>query len=202
MNMKYEILKFDTMEVDFHRVYRIKNVNTGELGGYIENEDNLSQEGNCWVHRNAIVYGRARVRDNAQIMDCAKVCGQNVCLDFGDVIVYDNARVREKAKVSDNAKIFHNADVFGEAIVHGRAEVSENAQVFDKSEVYGWVKVKGNSKICGRTNINSDSEVIDTILKDCNITGAGKIVMKSVELVGIKIDYSSGTIKNLESNPF
>ena len=78
--MKYEILKFDTMEVDFHRVYRIKNVNTGELGGYIENEDNLSQEGNCWVHRNAIVYGRARVRDNAQIMDCAKVCGQNVCL--------------------------------------------------------------------------------------------------------------------------
>ena len=197
--MKYEIIKTDTMEVDFHQVYRIKNVNTGELGGYIENEDNLSQEGNCWVHRNAIVYGRARVCDNAQIMDCAKVCGDRFS---GDIIVYNNARVREKAKVRCNAKVFHNADIFGEAIVEGSAEVSENAQVYDKSQVYGWVKVKGNSKICGKTQINNHSEVIDTILKDCNITGAGEIVMKSVELVGVKIDYSSGTIKNLESNPF
>lgn len=200
--MKYEIIKTDKIDVDFHTVYRIKNLITGELGGYIENENNLSQEGDCWVHRNAVVYGRARVRDNAQIMDYAKVCGQNLLLDFGDVIVYDNARVREKAKVSDDAKIFHNADVFGEAKVYGRAEVSENAQVYDKSQVYGWVKVKGNSKICGKTQINNDGEVIDTILKDCNITGAGEIVMKSVELVGIKTDYSSGTIKNLESNPF
>ena len=80
--------------------------------------------------------------------------------------------------------------------------MSENAQVYDKANVYGWVKVKGNSKICGKTQINNEGEIIDTILKDCEITGSGKIVMKSVELVGIKTDYSSGTIKNLESNQF
>lgn len=194
--MKYKIIKNDTIDVDFHTVYRIKNLNTGELGGYIENEDNLSQEGNCWVHRNAIVYGRARVRDNAQIMDYAKVCGDRFS---GDIIVYNNARVREKAKVSDDAKVFHNADIFGEAIVHGKAEVSENAQVYDKSEVFGWVKIKGNSKICGKTKINNEGEIIDTILKDCKIIGSGKIVMKSVELISIKTDYSSGTIKNIES---
>lgn len=33
-----------------------EDVNTGDLGGYIESERNLSHEGNCWVYENAKVY--------------------------------------------------------------------------------------------------------------------------------------------------
>ena len=36
------------------------NVKKGDLGGWIEKEDNLSQEGDCWVFGDAWVYGDAR----------------------------------------------------------------------------------------------------------------------------------------------
>ena len=51
-----------------HRIKALKdfgNVKTGELGGYIESERNLSQEGNCWVYGNAKVCGNAWVCGNA-----------------------------------------------------------------------------------------------------------------------------------------
>ena len=35
------------------------NVEEGDLGGFIEKEDNLSQSGNAWVSGNARVYGNA-----------------------------------------------------------------------------------------------------------------------------------------------
>ncbi len=66
MDKKYELTE-DTITCcgrTLHRVRAIKSfggVKAGELGGYIENEDNLSQEGD------ARVYGNARVYDNADI---------------------------------------------------------------------------------------------------------------------------------------
>lgn len=48
-------------------------IREGDLGGYIESEENLSQEGdamvsgNARVSRNACVSGNARVRDNARV---------------------------------------------------------------------------------------------------------------------------------------
>jgi hypothetical protein len=39
----------------------------GELGGYIEKENNLAQYGNAWVSGNARVYGNARVSGKLKI---------------------------------------------------------------------------------------------------------------------------------------
>lgn len=41
------------------------DVEAGELGGYIEKEENLSQAGNAWVTDNARVTGNARVAGDA-----------------------------------------------------------------------------------------------------------------------------------------
>ena len=55
-------------------------VRVGDLGGYIEQEHNLSQIGQCWVHYDAhvtdqaAVYGHAQIRGRAQISDEAEVC--------------------------------------------------------------------------------------------------------------------------------
>ena len=54
-------------------LYRIKalvafgNVEVGELGGFIEKEDNLDQYGDAWVSGNAWVYGDAWVYGNARV---------------------------------------------------------------------------------------------------------------------------------------
>ena len=50
------------------------------VGGWIESEFNLAQEGACWVSDDAEVYGNAKVGGNANICGNAKVCGgEEVC---------------------------------------------------------------------------------------------------------------------------
>lgn len=55
------------------KLFRIKalisfgNVKEGELGGYVEKEENLSNDGNAWVSGNAEVFGNARVSGNAWV---------------------------------------------------------------------------------------------------------------------------------------
>ena len=62
-------------------LFRIKalisfgSVKEGELGGYIEKEENLSHEGNAWVYGNAKVCGDAEVCGNAEVYGDARVCG-------------------------------------------------------------------------------------------------------------------------------
>ena len=50
---KYELLsvdkryKFSSNIED--KLHQIRNIKTGELGGFIESESNLSQQGKCWI---------------------------------------------------------------------------------------------------------------------------------------------------------
>ncbi|WP_434170016.1 hypothetical protein VYP57_00200 [Streptococcus agalactiae] len=64
---KYELVRDDTINFLGKTLFRIKakisfsGVTKGDLGGYIESENNLSQSGNAWVDDNA------RVTDNARV---------------------------------------------------------------------------------------------------------------------------------------
>ena len=55
---KYKLTK-NSIEVFGKKLFQIQatasfgNVERGELGGYIEKEENLSQENNAWVYGNA-----------------------------------------------------------------------------------------------------------------------------------------------------
>ena len=76
---KYEMLQDDKIKVSGHILYRIKalkdfsDVRVGDLGGYIERKENLSQKGNCWVYNNAHVFDNAYVYGNAYVRDNAKI---------------------------------------------------------------------------------------------------------------------------------
>ena len=59
------------------------NVKEGELGGYIEKEENLDHDGNAWVYSNARVSGNAEVSGNARVSGDAEV--------YGDAEVSGNA---------------------------------------------------------------------------------------------------------------
>jgi len=83
------------------------------LGGYVESENNLAQDGIAWVSGNAQVFGDALVFGDAWVSGNAQV--------FGD------AWISGDAQVSGNALVFGNAQVFGDALVFGDAWVSGNA---------------------------------------------------------------------------
>ena len=95
-NKKFE-LTTNTKVLLGKKLFQIKalvsfgNVEAGELGGYIEKEENLSHDGNAWVCGNAEVYGNAKVYGNAWVYGDAKVYGDaRVC---GDAWVYGDAWV-------------------------------------------------------------------------------------------------------------
>ena len=110
---KYE-LTAEFIEKWGKKLFRIKalisfgSVEVGELGGYVEKEDNLAQDGNAWV------YGNARVCGDAEVYGNARVCG--------DAEVYGNAEVYGDARVCGDAEVYGNAWVCGDAEVYGNAD--------------------------------------------------------------------------------
>ena len=62
------------------------NVKAGDLGGYIESEENLSQYDNAWVYGDAQVFDNARVYGNALVYNDAYV--------FGNAQVYGDAQIK------------------------------------------------------------------------------------------------------------
>lgn len=90
-------------------------------GGWLESEENLSQDGDCFVKDDARVYGYAHVKDSAIVFGNAKI--------FGNAIVYGNAWVYGDAIVYGDAYVYEDASVFGSASVHGDARICGNAQI-------------------------------------------------------------------------
>ena len=70
---KFELTSEFVTNIFGTKLFRIKslvefgNIKAGELGGYIEKEENLDQDGNAWVYGNAKVYGNAWVCGNAEV---------------------------------------------------------------------------------------------------------------------------------------
>ena len=90
---KYE-LTTNTIVHNGRTLYQIKAlmnfgiIREGDLGGYIESEKNLSQEGNAWVYDNAKVCGNAWVCGNAEVCGNAKVYGNaKVCGDYDYTLI-------------------------------------------------------------------------------------------------------------------
>lgn len=145
MNKKFELIKNDYISLDDYTLYRIRalidfyDVSAGDLGGYIEKEANLSQEGNAWIYDKACVFGNAKICRDAQVFDNALVYDNAYISD--NARVYGNAKVYGDACVYDNAWVFDNAKVCGEAIVrscvYNNATICGDAHVFGKAEICG-----------------------------------------------------------------
>ena len=141
MDNKYELIPSDK-----EGLYRIKalkdfyDVKKGDIGGYIQSENNLSHYGNCWIYDNAVV------RDNAKVYGDAKVCHNAQIYD--KVIVMGNAEVCDNAQVCDNAFVLDNAIVCDNARIRGHAVVQHDAVV------------RGNAQIWGDAIISSDKDYI------------------------------------------
>ena len=153
---KFELTAEFVTNVFGEKLFRIKalvafgNVEKGELGGFIEKEDNLSHDGNAWVYGDAQVSGNARVYGNAWVSGNAQVSG--------DARVYGNAWVYGDARVSGNAQVYGDALVYGDAWVYGNAWVSGNAQVYGDARVYGNAWVYGDARVSGDAQVYGDAD--------------------------------------------
>ena len=138
MERKYECIN-ETITIGDKTLYRIKalkdfgDVKADDLGGFLENEDNLNHEGNCWISDNACVFGDAYVSDNAWVSGNARVYDD--ARVFGEALICGDARVFGDARISGNAKVSGKADVSGNACVSGDACVYNNAKIYSNAHI-------------------------------------------------------------------
>ncbi|MGL4850877.1 MAG: hypothetical protein ACRC28_18480 [Clostridium sp.] len=165
---KYELLERE--ENGLCRVRALKdfgNVKKGDIGGYIEKMENLSQCGNAWVYGEAKVYGNAEVSGNSEVYENAKV--------------YGNAEVYENAKVYGNARVSGKAWVYGDASVCGESWVSREVYI-DSGKITGRICKEYESVLF----IQTPTRLI-TIYKDlkgvqrCNIGCQNGMTLEQLE---------------------
>lgn len=141
---KYIITK-ETIEYEGMTLHRIKairdfgNIKSGDLGGFIEEENNLSHNGNCWIFDNAKVFENAEIRGNAIIADNAVIC--------------QYASIGNYAQVSGNAKIYH-------AAVTGHAKICDNIHIGMKNSIDNYYpRIFGNVELKGKLHIHGDVKI-------------------------------------------
>lgn len=174
MIKKYELTD-ETIEIEGIILRRIRairsfgNVKKGDLGGFIEKEDNISHEGDCWVYDKARVFGDAKISGNAQVFDYARV--------FEYAHISGDARVYEYAQVFGDARVFGDACVFEYAHVYGDARVYENALVYDKAQVSGNAHVSGDARVYENAHVYGNAHVFGDarVYKNAQVSGNARV---------------------------
>ena len=119
--------KYEMIESNIKGLYRVKAlkdfgyVKKGDIGGYVQNEHNLSHEGYCWAYDNAKVYNEARIYGNSEISGCAVIDGNAQI--HGDSEVWDYAIIR------DNALIYGDSVISGNAFIGGYTEIKTGRHI-------------------------------------------------------------------------
>lgn len=168
-NEKYTLLDDDTVErngvvlkrvkalVDFRAPTTYadpsaKIVQAGDLGGYIESEQNLQKTGNAWVGNGVFVWGGARVCDN----------GFARTENGGIVEIYDTAVVGGTAEVV-------GIPVFNGEIEDKTTIINGNAVVAGKVTIMGANKLGNNVGLDGYLSFVGSYD-----LKDVRLSGRSK----------------------------
>ncbi|WP_375704480.1 hypothetical protein [Bartonella sp. AD328YNZD] len=147
---KYELTD-ETIEFDgYLTLYRIRalkdfaDVKAGDLGGFVEYEDNLSQKDDCWIYNDAKAYFCAKIYDSAK--------------------VYDNAQIADCAEIFGNAKIYNNVKIYN-GHIFGNTQIYGNVIIDNYSRIYGDVRIYDNSEVCKQTMTaqNGDSSTEDDV---------------------------------------
>lgn len=160
MEKKYELTE-ETMEISggkfLHRIKALKdfdNVKKGDLGGLIESEKNLSQEGTCWIYDHAVVYENAEIRDSAVVKGVSLINGNAVAKDHAlvvDSMMHDNSVVKDNStinlvKMSGNSCVMENASVLNDSTHPQLVIMMENSCIGGDANISGGI-FTGNVKI-------------------------------------------------------
>lgn len=173
MEKKFELVEDDTLLVhncygEMINLYRIRalkdiicpikirnesgtlgsyTVKEGELGGYVQKEENLSHEGGCWIFDKARVYDDSRIEDNASILDLVRVTNSVI---GGYTKITNNSVISGSQIVGDKRIVILGRSQISGSTLRGKiyldsANVTE-AEVLNNLHLSGFYHVSFNTK--------------------------------------------------------
>ena len=179
---KYELTNI-SMEFGIKTLYRIRalkdfsDVKVGDLGGWVQSEDNLSQKGECWIYDEAKCMDNARMYDDScmygysEMYDSSRMHGDSKMHNYSEM--HDYSIMYSYSKMYDNAEMHDNSKMYGNSIMYGNSMMFDYSEMFDDSAMYGNSTMNGYSIMFGNSELYDDSEMHgrsrmygDSILKD------------------------------------
>lgn len=138
-NQKYKITEITHDRYPFlHRIQALRDIGSevkaGDLGGFVENEGNLSSEAgdDAWIFDQAIACGDAYVDMCSYLRDEAIACGRTY-VSHGSVLsgharAEDDSYIRgailtDEARVSGFGKVLHATDALYSPLLSGKSAV-------------------------------------------------------------------------------
>lgn len=146
--MKYSIDKSDSIIENGKTLYRViylqdliiednlLPIAKDSKGGYIEKEENLSQEGKCFLLGRSIIMGDSKVSGNTQI--------------HGDVKIYGHTIIKGNSNISNNAHIYES-DIDGDYNITNSVKLD-----------HAWLK--GSGTLAGRFTLEDMNATNLTLL--------------------------------------
>ncbi len=137
MKKKYKLTN-KTIKYRGHILHQIqalkdfKGIKKGDLGGWVESEINLSQEGDCWITDKVRVLDGASVNKNAYVK--------------GNVLITDNAIITDEVLIDGNNAIIHIADgaiIYDRVLIVGLGDILINGE----TQITGDVMINGSCRI-------------------------------------------------------
>ena len=199
MSNKYELTnetKTLACGTVLHRIRALRDiprfgVKAGKLGGFVEEENNLSQDGDAWVSGDAEVYGNAKVYGGAEVYGKAEV-SDNACV-YGNAKVYGNARVSGNANVSGDAWVYGDAWVSGDANVSGDADYMVIKNIWSSGRWFTYTR--SNKKWSVGCFYGTGEELVANAYKDSESSGrCYEAIVHAVETIeAAKAEAIGGT---------
>ena len=117
---KYEITSIaHPLYPQLHRIRALRDIRedvcAGDLGGFVESEENLDQKNSCWIFDNAFAAENSLVS--------------------GDAVLRDNAAARGSATVAGRARLEQNAAaedfaIVSSGLIDGFAVIAGNSGIY------------------------------------------------------------------------
>ena len=102
------------------------DVTAGTPGGWLDDEQALSHDGDCWVYdENSLVFAGARIEDNARLTHPCEISHQAI---IGGNAWVDASDISHHARLSGDVSVRHS-QVHGVCHLFGHAHISENSQI-------------------------------------------------------------------------
>jgi NDP-sugar pyrophosphorylase family protein len=184
---KYELLSGEQFGTDAF-CFRIRalrdfaDVKAGDLGGYVQYEDTLSHEGNCWIYDGCMVFGGSSIIGDVQVKGESYVFQSML---WENVVIEGRSEIT-KCTMKDNVRVSSgvvgSSWCCGNAIIEGHVSFSHiggNAHVKKDADVRVAV-VLDNAVIETGSEINLTKAVIfgDAVIDGTTITCSARISTK------------------------
>lgn len=207
---KQEFAIYRSMPVDAEKYIRVRQivatenitrhgVSFGVLGGYIEDESCLAQDGDCWIGNGCIVFSDSHISGNALVENPQYVNRQsfiyNHCHIRGNAVVsgffsiHDDVSIEDETtiNVSDLSVIYSGCKFRGGAIMSGKIKIKNSlisghpvingpnnmGKVFNRKLICDNATINGNILIDGRVVVKN-SKIKDGIILANKPTGASE----------------------------